>query len=94
MNLWIHGKNLMKHHCWKKDDFYSNVNMDSITDVDYMHTKRVCNYFEIKNFGDHHDLYIKSNTLLLADIVENFRKMCSEIYQLDPPNFFSAPELA
>ena len=41
-----------------KGDFYSNLNMEYITDVDYMHTKRVCKDFEIKNLGEYHDLYV------------------------------------
>ena len=48
--------------------------------------------FEIKNLGEHHDLYLKSNALLLADVFENFRKMCLEIYQLDPAKFVSPAE--
>ena len=43
--------------------------------------------------GEHHDLYLKSNTLLLTDVFESFRKMCLEIYQLYPVNFVSAPGL-
>ena len=61
---------------------------------DYYHAKRVCKDFEIKNFGEYYDLYLKSNTLLLADVFENFRKMYLEIYKLDPAKFLSAPGVA
>ena len=56
--------------------------------------KRVFKDFEIKNLGEYHDLYLKSDTLLLADVFENFSKMCLNIYQLDPAKFLSAPGLA
>ena len=78
----------------EKEEFYSNLNMEDITDADYMHAKRVCKDFEIKNLGEYHDLYLKSDTLLLADVFENFRKMCLKIYHLDPVKFLSAPGLA
>ena len=68
--------------------------MEDITDADYAHAKRVCKDFEIKNLGEYHDLYVQSNTLLLADVFENFRNMCLEIYELDPAKFLSAPGLA
>ena len=55
-----------------KKDFYSHLNMEGITDTDYMHTKRVCNDFETKNLDEYHDLYVQSNTLLLADVFEKF----------------------
>ena len=58
----------------KKEEFYSKVNMQNITDADYMHTKRVCKYFETKKLGKYDDLYLKCDTLLFADIFENFRK--------------------
>ena len=47
----------------------------------------------LKIFGEYHDLYLKSDTLLLVDVSENFRKMCLEIYELDPARFISAPTL-
>ena len=50
--------------------------------------------FEIKHFGKHHDLYVQCDTFLLADVFENFRKKCIEIYKLDPTYFLSAPGLA
>ena len=68
--------------------------MKDITGIDYAHTKRVCKDFEIKNLGEYHDLYVQSNTLLSADIFENFRNMWFEIYELDPAKFLSASGLA
>ena len=58
----------------EKEDIYSNLNMEDITDADYMHAKRVCKDFEIKHLGEYHDLYLNSDTLLLADVFENLRK--------------------
>ena len=52
-----------------------------------MHVKRVCKDFEIKNLGEYEDLYFKSDKLYLADVFKNFRKMCLNIYQLDPTKF-------
>ena len=68
----------------EKEEFYSNLNMKDITDADYMHAKRVCKDFEIKNLGEYHDLYLKSDTLPLADVFENFRKMGLKSYHLNP----------
>ena len=50
----------------EKDDFYSRLNMEDITDADYVHEKRVCKDFEIINLGEYHDLYVQSDTLLLV----------------------------
>ena len=63
--------------------------MEDITDIDYMDAKRVCKDFEKKKLGEHHGLYLKSDTL--ADVFENFRKMCLKIYHLDLVKFLSAP---
>ena len=78
----------------EKDEFYSKLNIEGITDADYIHPKRVCKDFEIKHLGEYHDLYLKSDTLLSADICGNFRKMCLKIYHLDSVKFLSAPGLA
>ena len=51
----------------EKEDVYSHLNMENITDADYEHVKRICKDFEIKNLGKNHDLYLKSDTLLLVD---------------------------
>ena len=68
--------------------------MEGITSVDYRYAKRAYKEFKSKNIGDYHDLYVQSDTLLLADIFENFRNKCIEIYELDPTHFLSAPGLA
>ena len=78
----------------EKEDFYSHLNIEDITDADYAHAKRVCKDFEIKNLGEYHDLYVQSDPSVLADVLENFRNMCLEIYELDPAKFLSAPGLA
>ena len=48
--------------------------MDDTTDANYMHAKRVCNDFKINKLGEYHDLYLKSDTLLLAEVFENLEK--------------------
>ena len=77
-----------------KKAFYSNLNMEDITDVDHRHAKRVFKSFSNKNLGDYHDLYVQSDTLLLVDVFENFRNMCIKVYELDPVHFLSAPVLS
>ena len=64
--------------------------MEEITHVDYMHSKKVFKIFNNKKIGDYYDLYVQNDTLLLADIFENFRSKCIEIYELDPACFLSA----
>ena len=59
-----------------------------------MYAKRVCKDFEIKNLGEYHDLHLKIDALILADIFQNLRKMCLKIYEVDPAKFISAPGLA
>ena len=77
-----------------KESFYSKLNMEDIDDVDYRHGNNVFNKFKLNNLGDYHDLYVQSDTLLLADVFENFRDMCLEEYELDPAHFLSLPGLA
>ena len=60
----------------KKEDFYSSLNLEIITSVNYRHVKRLLKNFNGKNIGDHHDLYAWSNTLLIADWFENLRNKC------------------
>ena len=62
----------------------------NITDADYMHAKRVCKGFEIKNLGEYHDL----NIMILTDVFKNFRKMCLNIYHSEPVKLLPPPGLA
>ena len=58
----------------EKEEFYSHLNMEDITEADFSHAKRVCKDFEIKNLGEYYDLYVQGNTLLLTDLYEKLRK--------------------
>ena len=78
----------------EREDFCSHLNIEDIADANYAHAKRVCQDFEMQKLGEYHDLYFQSDTLLLADVSENFRNVCINIYELDPAKFLSAPELA
>ena len=77
-----------------KESFYSNLNMENIDDIDYRHGNNVFKRFKLKNLGEYHDLYVQSDTLLLADVFKNFRNKCLEVYELDPAHFLSLPVLA
>ena len=77
-----------------KEAFHSNSNLEDISDEDYAHAQKVWGVFEIKHLGEYHNLYAQTDTLLLADVFENFRNKCIEIYGLDPVYFVSAPALA
>ena len=63
-----------------KEWFYKELNNEHITDEDCAHAQKVRSTFNIKHFGEYHDLYVQSDTTLLADIFENFIDKCIEIY--------------
>ena len=77
-----------------KEEFYSILNDEHISDEDYKHAQKVWNTFNCKNMGDYHDLYLQSDILLLTDVFENFRKTCLEYYKLDPCHYFTSPGLS
>ena len=77
-----------------KESFYSNLTLEDITKTDYAHANKVLKKFNINNLGEYHDLYVRSDTLLLANIFENFRQSCLKNYELDPAHFISLPGLA
>ena len=66
-----------------KELFYSVLNDQHITNREYNHARKVWETFNLKNVGEYHDLYLKSDVLLLADVFESFRKTCLQYYKLD-----------
>ncbi|PFX12388.1 putative uncharacterized transposon-derived protein F54H12.3 [Stylophora pistillata] len=77
-----------------KEAFFSVLSGKGISDEDYTHAQDVWSVFGCKTFRDYHNLYNGSDVLLLADVFENFRKLCKKIYDLDPCWYFTAPGLA
>ena len=77
-----------------KDEFYSKLNDEDISDEDYQHAIKVWNKFGCKTIKDYHDLYLKSDVLLLADVFEKFRLTCLKHYKLDPAHYYTSPGLA
>ena len=65
-----------------KKSFYSELYLEDIINEDYIHAKKVFKEFKLKNLGDRHDLCVQSDTLLLADVFENFINKCIEVYEL------------
>ena len=76
------------------DVFYGNLNMSSISEDDYQHAQRVWKEFGIQNLGDYHDLYLRTDVVLLANVYEAFRDTCLKHYKLDPAHFYTSPGLA
>ena len=77
-----------------KEEFYSKLNDENISDEDYQHALNVFHTFNCKSIRDYHDLYLKSDVLLLSDVFENFRKTCLKHYKLDPAHYYTSPGLA
>ena len=74
--------------------FYSKLNMSGVGNEDYEHANRVWKEFGLKELGEYHDLYLKTDVILLANVFEAFRKVCLKNYGLDPAHFYTAPGLA
>ena len=74
--------------------FYTNLNMSEVSDEDYTHACSVWREFGIRNMGEYHDLYLRTDVILLANVFKSFRRVCLENYGLDPSHFYTAPGLA
>ena len=77
-----------------KEQFYSRLTEEGITDDDYTKAKQIWKHFDIKNMGEYHDLYLKTDVLLLTDVFENLRDMCLSYYGLDPVYYYTLPNFA
>ena len=77
-----------------RDNFYSNLYMSGVGDKEYEHARNVWKEFGTRNMGEYHDLYLRTDTILLANVFESFRSVCMDNYGLDPAHFYTAPGLA
>ena len=77
-----------------KDDFYSILNGEHISDTQYVHAIKVWYTFKSNNKGEYHELYLKSDVLLSADVFENFRMTCIQYCKPDPSHYFTSPGLS
>ncbi|XP_031549086.1 uncharacterized protein LOC116286658 [Actinia tenebrosa] len=77
-----------------KEHFYSTLNESGISDEEYQHAVDVWQKYDCQNMGEYHDIYLRSDVVLLADVFQSFRKMAMEYNQLDPANFYTAPGLS
>ena len=77
-----------------KKAFYSQLTNSHITDEDYDHAQKVWDAFNCKTMKDYHDLYLKTDVLLLADVMTEFRKTCKKAYGLEAFHYYTSPGLA
>ncbi len=77
-----------------KEAFYSQLTDSHISDSDYAHAQNVWETFGCKSMKDYHDLYLKTDVLLLADVMTEFRRTCKRAYGLDALHHYTSPGLA
>ena len=76
-----------------KDAFYSQLSGSGISDEDYAHAQKVWKAFNCETMKDYHDFYLKTDVLLLVDIMTEFRRVCKEVYELDALHYYTSPGL-
>ena len=72
-------------------EFYSKLSNEHITDSAYKHAQEVWTTYNCTTLGDYHDLYLRTDVLLLADVFENFRQTAMATYGLDPAHYYTLP---
>ena len=77
-----------------KCEFFNSLKDECISEKDYKRSKDVWNAFKMNSMGDYHDLYLKTDLLLLTDVFEQFIKTCLDYYGLNPCHYFSSPGLS
>lgn len=78
----------------RSEDFYRLLNDTHISEREYEHTQNVWKTFSLRDMGEYHDLYLRSDIILLADVFQNFKKTCLNYYGLGPCHYFTSPGLA
>ena len=73
---------------------FSSLKDKCFSEKDYSYAVNAWNTFKMNTMGDYHDLYLKINILLLADVFERFVNTCIEYFVLDPCHYFSRPGLS
>ena len=74
--------------------FFSSLKDECISEKDYLKVVDVWNVFKVHTMGDYHDLHLKTDVLLLAEVFEKFISTCLDYYVLDPCHYFSSPGLS
>ena len=73
---------------------YSKLSMSLVSSNDYQHAQKVWKEFRIHNLEDYHNLYLRTDVVLFANVYKAFRETCLEHYKLDPAHFCTSPGLA
>ena len=77
-----------------REQFYSHLKEESVSEDDYAHAQKVWNEFHLQNPRQYNDLYITLDVLLLADVFENFHRMSLNYYEFELCHYYTLPELS
>ena len=91
---WLDSVEKFKEGLPGKDSFYSHLTRSGISEKEWEHAQKVWNEMKMQNMGEYHDAYLKADVCGLADVMEEFRKVCRKNYGLDPAWYYTAPGLA
>ena len=87
-------KNFSEDKLPEKFKFFSSLKDECIRERDYLASVNVWNVFKMNTVGDYHDLFLKTDVLLLAHVFEKFINTCLDYYGLNTCHYFSSPELS